>query len=83
MEIDRMEIGGGGRVVGVPHRPGTHEYFYCERGRLVLHVAGERFGLASGDVAAFAGDQRHSYENPARSPAVAFSVVTLAPVRSS
>lgn len=83
MEIDRMEIGGGGRVVGVPHRPGTHEYFYCERGRLLLHVAGERFSLGVGDVAAFAGDQRHSYENPGRSPAVAFSVVTLAPVRSA
>ena len=43
-------------------------------------VAGERLELGAGDVAAFAGDQRHSYENPGRSPAVAFSVVTLAPV---
>ena len=80
MEIDRMELAAGGRMVGVPHRPGTHEYLCCEKGRLVLVVAGERLELGAGDVAAFAGDQRHSYENPGRSPAVAFSVVTLAPV---
>jgi len=80
MEIDRMELAPGGRFQGVPHRPGTHEYLCCERGRLVLHVAGERLDLEPGDVAAFAGDQRHSYENRGRAPAVAFSVVTLAPV---
>ena len=82
MEIDRMELAAGGRMVGVPHRPGTHEYLYCEKGKLALVVAGERFELEAGDVAAFAGDQRHSYENPGRGPAVAFSVVTLAPVAS-
>lgn len=82
MEIDRMELVPGGRMTGVPHRPGTHEYLCCERGRLALLVAGERLQLSPGDVAAFAADQRHSYENPGRSPAVAFSVVALAPIGS-
>ncbi|MCO5165910.1 MAG: XRE family transcriptional regulator [Planctomycetes bacterium] len=80
MEIDRVVLAPGGRLPGVPHRPGTHEYLCCEQGRLRLHVAGERFDLAAGDVAAFPGDQAHSYHNPGASPAIGFSVVVLAPL---
>jgi len=80
MEIDRIELQPGARMVGVPHRPGTHEYLCCERGALTLRVAGERFDLKAGDVAAFPGDQAHGYHNPGRGPAVGFSVVTLAPL---
>ena len=80
MEIDRMALDPGARIVGVPHRPGTHEYLCCEAGALVLLVAGERFDLAPGDVAAFPGDQHHSYQNKSDAPAVGFSVVTLAPL---
>jgi quercetin dioxygenase-like cupin family protein len=63
---------------GVPHTPGTREYLVCERGQLVLQAAGERFELTPGDLVAFRGDQRHSYSNPGREPAVGFSVVVLA-----
>jgi XRE family transcriptional regulator, regulator of sulfur utilization len=80
MEIDRMELGADERMAGVPHRPGTHEYLYCERGAITLWVAGERFELTTGDVAAFPGDQAHSYQNPLREPSVGFSVVALAPM---
>jgi transcriptional regulator with XRE-family HTH domain len=80
MEIDRIELRPAARMVGVPHRPGTHEYLCCERGAITLHVAGERFDLQAGDVAAFPGDQAHSYHNPGRALAVGFSVVTLAPM---
>ena len=80
MEIDRMEIERGGRMTGAPHRPGTHEYLCCERGRITLRVMGERFDLEPGDVAAFPGDQAHSYENAGNTVAVGFSVVTLAPI---
>ncbi|MBI3074524.1 MAG: helix-turn-helix domain-containing protein [Deltaproteobacteria bacterium] len=83
MEIDRMEIGVGERIAGVPHRPGTQEYLYCESGRIALSVAGDRFDLSAGDVAAFPGDTRHSYQNPGPRPAVGFSVVTLAPTSSA
>ena len=78
--IDRMEFAAGARIQGSPHAPGTHEYLYCERGQLILRVAGERFDLERESVAAFPGDQRHSYENPGRGTAVGFSVVSLAPV---
>ena len=57
MEITRMALEPGGKLPGVPHRPGAREYLYCEEGVLVLVVAGERFELSAGDVCAFRGDQ--------------------------
>ena len=77
MEIDRIEVAPGGRMTGVPHTPGTREYLTCEAGDLELVVGGERFVLEPGDVAVFRGDQRHSYHNPGRRPAVGYSVVVL------
>jgi transcriptional regulator with XRE-family HTH domain len=80
MEIDRLAIAAGGRMVGVPHTPGTREYLTCESGEIVLVVGGERFTLAAGDVAVFRGDQKHSYMNTGARPAVGYSVVVLARV---
>lgn len=80
MEIDRIELRPGARMTGIPHRPGTREYLACEAGRLTLATAGESHTLDPGDVAAFQGDQPHSYANDGRVSAVGFSVVTLAPV---
>lgn len=80
LQIDRLEMAPGARLTGVPHRAGTKEYLACERGHLVLFTAGDRFELAPGDVAAFLGDQPHSYQNSGAIAAVAYSVVTLAPV---
>jgi transcriptional regulator with XRE-family HTH domain len=80
MEIDRMELPPGGRMVGVPHTPGTREYLTCESGAIVLHVAGERWQLAPGDVVVFRGDQRHSYANPGTRASVGYSVVLLVAV---
>lgn len=79
MEIDRFELEPTARFTGSPHKPGTHEYLYCERGQIELWVSGEKFLLDAGDVAAFPGDQAHSYHNPAsRQPAIGFSVVAFA-----
>jgi transcriptional regulator with XRE-family HTH domain len=80
MEIDRIELGPHARMTGIPHRPGTREYLACERGRITLWTTGEKFDLGPGDVAAFEGDQRHSYVNDGDALAVGFSVVTLAPI---
>ena len=77
--IDRMEIPGGGRIPGVPHMPGTREYLTCEAGEILLAVAGEETRVSAGDVVVFRGDQRHSYRNPGKRPAVGYSVVLLAP----
>ncbi len=80
MELERMELPAGARWAGVPHTPGTREYFTCEQGSFVVWVAGEKFALEVGDVVVFRGDQRHSYTNPGRGTAVGYSVVLLAPV---
>jgi transcriptional regulator with XRE-family HTH domain len=83
MEIDRIELKPGARLSGVPHRPGTREYLCCERGQLTLWAAGERLDLSPGDVAAFQGDQRHSYLNEGDTLAIGFSVVAIVPISSS
>ena len=79
LEFSRMEIAPGGRMVGVPHTPGTREYLTCERGRVELVVAGQHWRLDTGDMLVFRGDQRHSYLNPdKRETSVAVSVVCFA-----
>ena len=78
MEMDRIELPPGGRMPGVPHTPGTREYLTCERGTIALVASGERVTLSEGDVVGFRGDQKHSYENPNATAAVAYSVVVLA-----
>jgi transcriptional regulator with XRE-family HTH domain len=75
--IDRMEIPAGGRIPGVPHMPGTREYFTCETGEVVLAVGGTPWTVGPGDVLVFRGDQRHSYRNAGKDPAVGYSVVLL------
>jgi transcriptional regulator with XRE-family HTH domain len=79
MEFDRMELPAGSRLIGIPHTAGTREYLACESGQLVLVASGERYELEPGDVVVFRGDQRHSYENPGKKPAVGYSVVLLTP----
>jgi quercetin dioxygenase-like cupin family protein len=74
MGLDRMEFEAGGRFGGIPHRPGTREYLYCESGTIELTASGEKWLLKPGDVLVFRGDQRHSYFNPGRAVAVGFSL---------
>ena len=80
IEMDRIELPPSGRMVGVPHTPGTREYLTCEAGTIVLHVAGEHWQLNGGDVVVFRGDQRHSYQNPGDRIAVGYSFVLLVAV---
>lgn len=78
LDIERMLLPAGARMAGVPHTPGTREYLTCERGTVVLVVAGTTYQLAEGDVVTFRGDQRHGYYNPGRTAAIAYSVVAFA-----
>ena len=78
MEIERIELPPKGRMPGTPHTPGTREYLTCERGRILLVAAGEKYELEAGDLVVFRGDQRHSYTNAGDGAAVGYSVVTLA-----
>jgi transcriptional regulator with XRE-family HTH domain len=77
MQIERLELPVGSRMIGVPHTPGTREYLTCESGELELVASGESFLVHEGDVVVFRGDQRHSYRNAGRKLAVGYSVVML------
>ncbi len=79
LEITRMQLDPGGRMVGIPHTSGTREYLSCERGQIELIVSGEHWVLDVGDMIVFRGDQRHSYHNPdSQNESVAISVVCFA-----
>jgi quercetin dioxygenase-like cupin family protein len=80
MQIERLELPIGSRLVGVPHTAGTREYLTCESGQIELIASGESFIVNEGDVVVFRGDQRHSYVNAGRKPAIGYSVVMLRPV---
>ncbi len=80
MVIERLELPVGARLIGVPHTPGTREYFTCESGAMALVASGHSYTLAPGDVVVFRGDQRHSYANTGKKVAVGYSVVVLKPV---
>ncbi|MFO0591144.1 MAG: XRE family transcriptional regulator [Polyangiaceae bacterium] len=78
MDIERIELPVKGRMPGTPHTAGTREYLTCERGKIQLVAAGEKWELSPGDVLVFRGDQRHSYTNIGEETAVGYSVITLA-----
>ena len=77
LQMERMELAGGATMTGIPHTPGTREYLCCEIGTIRLTASGETWTLEPGDVLVFRGDQKHSYANPARRIAIAYSVVAL------
>jgi len=79
LQLERMALPSGARMVGVPHTAGTREYLTCEAGHIELIAGGETWALKPGDVLVFRGDQRHSYHNPGPGAAVAYSAVLLAP----
>ena len=84
LEISRMELVPGGHLIGIPHTPGTREYLTCERGRIEVVIAGERWQLGPWDALVFRGDQRHTYRNlDTRREAVAVTVVCFGPVSAA
>lgn len=78
-QFNVMEFAPGASMRGSPHLPGTREYFTCLAGEVIVHVAGDRFQLAAGEVLAFPGNSAHSYKNAAAAhPAQGISVVIFA-----
>lgn len=82
LQVERLELPPGAAMRGIPHTPGTREYLACDHGEIELAAAGQRWHLKEGDVLVFPGDQHHGYAHRAGDPAVATSVVVLAPVPS-
>lgn len=80
LEIERLDLPVGASMTGIPHTPGTREYFTCESGRVELTASGEAWTLEPGDVVVFRGDQKHGYRNGGDAPAVGYSVIAFSPV---
>lgn len=80
LDMERMELAPRAQMTGTPHTPGTREYLTCESGCVELIASGTAYRLGPGDVVVFRGDQKHGYANPGKGPAVAYSVVALAPI---
>jgi len=78
MEMSRMEFAPSSHTLGVPHLPGTREYFTCVKGMVHVTIGTASHRLKAGDVLAFAGNQVHAYSNPAQAEAVGVSVVVFA-----
>lgn len=76
-EIERFTLSPQSNMLGVPHRSGTREYLYCEKGKILVRVVGEVFEVKEGEVLAFDGHQKHSYENNSTTKAVGFSFIVI------
>ncbi|WP_042303712.1 helix-turn-helix transcriptional regulator [Paraburkholderia kururiensis] len=77
--LETMSFAPGATMRGTPHLPGTREYFSCLSGQVAVFVAGERHGVAAGEVLAFPGHVPHSYRNEdAQQEAFSVSIVVLA-----
>lgn len=77
VDMEELLIPAGSTLVGVPHQMGTREYLTVHQGVIELRIAGELHVIKSGDVVVFRGHQKHSYRNPGKKAAQAFSVIAL------
>ena len=78
--LEKFELAPGATMTGIPHTVGTREYLTCESGCVELTESERTWTLRPGDVVVFRGDQKHGYRNPGRRKAIAYSVVSLAPL---
>lgn len=78
VEIWRWELAGGASYQAEADPPGTEEVVLVVAGNLVLEVAGERFGLSSGEHVRAPTGRGYGYVNPGTSPAH-FTTVVLQP----
>lgn len=78
--IERIEIAQGCQMKGMPHSPGTKEYFHCTAGEFTVRVSGIDYVIQKGDTLAFPGQVAHYYINTGQGVSVGFSVVILAPL---
>jgi transcriptional regulator with XRE-family HTH domain len=81
LEIEHLDFEPGAKFKGSPHVSNTKEYLYCQAGEVFLFIEQEKFHLTTGDLIAFRGDVKHSYENGSNTEkAQCFSVVSFVPL---
>jgi transcriptional regulator with XRE-family HTH domain len=77
LQFERLEFQNYALLVGTPHSKGTREYFTCIKGRISVTVEGEKYSLDEGDVVAFPGDRKHTYQNLEGVESEGISIVVL------
>jgi transcriptional regulator with XRE-family HTH domain len=77
LQFERLNFKPSSLVMGIPHSPGTREYFTCIQGRVAVSVEGQDYALNPGDVLAFPGDRKHAYRNLATGESQGISIVVL------
>lgn len=77
LQFERLEFQSYAMLVGTPHSKGTREYFTCTKGRISVTVEGEKYSLHAGDVMAFPGDRKHTYQNLEGFESEGISIVVL------
>lgn len=81
LEIELLEFEPNGKFKGSPHVNNTKEYLYCHEGEVILVIENDRYAISAGELIAFKGDVKHSYENGSETHrAVCFSVVSFVPL---
>lgn len=77
LQFERLEFSNYALLVGTPHSKGTREYFTCTKGRISVTVEGDKYVLDTGDVLAFPGDRKHTYQNLGGMESEGISIVVL------
>lgn len=77
LQFERLELQNYAMMIGTPHTKGTREYFTCIKGRISVTVEGDKYTLNEGDVLAFPGDRKHTYQNEEGYPSEGISIVAL------
>ncbi|MBY0292850.1 MAG: helix-turn-helix domain-containing protein [Alphaproteobacteria bacterium] len=77
LQFERITLKPKGLMLGTPHSKGTKEYFTCTQGCISIFVEGEDYTLNKGDVLAFPGDCKHSYNNLDSNESQGISIVVL------
>lgn len=75
LNIERFEFEPAGGFTGIPHLPGTKEYFSCLEGKANVIITGEKYTLSKGDILIFEGHEKHSYQNPTNKKSTAISIL--------
>lgn len=75
LDVDRLEMNKGAKMIGHPHLSGAKEYLSVVQGEITVQVAGDLYRVTAGSVLAFPGDQSHTYQASGKGPALALSIV--------
>jgi XRE family transcriptional regulator, regulator of sulfur utilization len=76
IEFLRFTIPAKGKTGGfAPHRPGTIEHIFVQKGRIIVRLDKETHELKAGDVIVYKANLSHGMDNPGPGDAVAYLVI--------